>query len=207
MEGVVGASFPSEHFRLDNDGQARPRFGRESPVHYNGLLRTLHRITLSGERRIRIIKRFSGSAPPPVHGEFLFCPDNGSDSKSRLRLVNCCDEYKKYKRGSQPIPSPVLGEDCAGARRYVGPRDANPAYFARIGSYSPLLYRRAPASRGHLPSRSPARASSPRHQRKMRLNWWRWVKRFNPAQAAPAPAATAVRAPGALCTPGARGSP
>ncbi len=35
-------------------------------------------------------------------------------------------EYRKYKRGSQSIPIPVPGEQCAGARRYGGPRGANP---------------------------------------------------------------------------------
>jgi hypothetical protein len=52
-----------------------------------------------------------------------------------------------------------------------------------------LILRACLPSRFCLAQRSaqpiPARASGPRHQSKIRLNWWRCVKRFNPPQAAP----------------------
>jgi len=87
-----------------------------------------------------------------------------TSSSGRATLV----EYRKYKRGSQPILGPVYSERCTGGHRKGGARGANPDNFGPLTPYSGLLYRRCRTSRNHLPNRSPARASSPRHQGKMR---------------------------------------
>ena len=75
------------------------------------------------------------------HSESSSCPGRFCDSDrwSRTGVHSGADhafhetgqslppcEYRKYKRGSQPIPGPVCSERCTGGHRKGGSRGANP---------------------------------------------------------------------------------